>query len=194
VWSSQVYIKVPNSTLGISTFSLFQRNMLNWNGNSFLCKRPWQSMCIIMLLLLLLWIWMTVKLEAIQQTSSFLLSVPDKKAKLLLAWKPVTSSGSWQLYNKNRWQTILLSSYFLLLFIFRLCFISVSFHPFPSSENRNGQSRWIGLARWKAWVKSGVQWGVCMQCKCYVNCGEYFLYISLCSTFICRPINILMFV
>lgn len=143
--------------------------MLNWNNDSSLCKRSSQSVCIIMLLLLLLWIWMTVKLEAIQQTSSFLLSIPDKKAKLRVAWKPVTSSGSWQLYNKNRWQTILLSSCFLLLFNFRLCFISVSFHSFPFSENRDGQSRCIGLARWKTWVKSGVQWGVCIQCKYYVN-------------------------
>jgi sensor histidine kinase YesM len=150
--------------------------MLNWNRNSFLCRRWWQSVCLVMLLLLLLWIWMTAKLEAIQQTSSsFLLSIPDKKAKLRVAWKPVTSSGSLQLYNKNRWQTILLSSYFLLLFIFRLCFyLCFFFHSFLFSENRNGQSRWIGVAKWKPWVKSGVpgmQSGVCIPCKCYVNHG-----------------------
>jgi hypothetical protein len=72
-------MQVRNFPEGVSTFSIFQHNTLNCNVNSFSRKRPSQSACIIMLLLLLLWRWMTVKPGAIQQTPSFLLSIPDKK-------------------------------------------------------------------------------------------------------------------
>jgi hypothetical protein len=150
--------------------------LLNCNGDGSLSKKQSNSVCIIivlllLLLLLLLWIWMTAQLEATRRTSSFLRPFADKEAKLSMAWKAVTSSGSWQVYNKSRWQTILLSSCFLLLF--NSDFVLSLFLSLVSFENWDGQSRWIGLARWKYCVKSGARWRSVqgLQWTFYANCA-----------------------
>lgn len=120
----------------------------------------------------------------------FFFPIQIKEAKLCVAWKPVTSSGSWQVYNKNIWQAILLSSVFFYysasdyVFISRLSFLKTEMVSRDELDWRDGNFGWSQVR-----IKGRMR-------KMQIICKTLFAF-SLCHSTIfhsARSIGILIFI